>query len=171
MTETDVAITNIGSVPEFSTMYLLMIPDLEAVLRIRIHQIHMFLGLLDPDPLFLDMILLSLSKNSKENHAFYWFVTSFWLFIFEKWCKCTFKQGCWWYKRSLIKAWIEAEASASTRLFFGIHVRTSKSTRTFEFRTTRSRSRREDFSSVRDPARSLSRPIHTPPNCPPLKKS
>ncbi len=39
------------------------------------------------------------------------------------------------------------------------------------FAQTRSRSRREDFSSVRDPARSLSRPIHTPPNCPPLKKA
>jgi hypothetical protein len=35
---------------------------------------------------------------------------------------------------------------------------------------TRSRSRRKDFSSVRNPARSLSRPIHTPPQQPtPLK--
>ena len=33
------------------------------------------------------------------------------------------------------------------------------------------RSRREDFSSVRDPARSLSRPIHTPPISPPPKES
>jgi hypothetical protein len=31
--------------------------------------------------------------------------------------------------------YIEAEASASMRHFFGIHVRTSKSTRTFEFCT------------------------------------
>ena len=38
------------------------------------------------------------------------------------------------------------------------------------FAQTRSRSRREDFSSVRDPARLLSRPIHTPPQPPtPLK--
>ena len=38
------------------------------------------------------------------------------------------------------------------------------------FAQTLSRSRREDFSSVRDPARSLSRPIHTPPQQPtPLK--
>jgi hypothetical protein len=37
------------------------------------------------------------------------------------------------------------------------------------FAQSRSRSRREDFSSVRDPACSLSRPIHTPPNCPPPK--
>ncbi len=38
------------------------------------------------------------------------------------------------------------------------------------FAQTQSRSRREDFSSVRDPARSLSRPIHTPPQQPtPIK--
>ncbi len=38
------------------------------------------------------------------------------------------------------------------------------------FTQSRSRSRREDFSSVRDPARSLSRPIHTPSQQPtPLK--
>ncbi len=49
--------------------------------------------------------------------------------------------------------------SVATRLFFGIHVRTSKSTRTSNFAQSRSRSRRENFSSVRDPARSLSRPI------------
>jgi hypothetical protein len=34
------------------------------------------------------------------------------------------------------------------------------------FAQTRSRSRREDFSSVRDQARSLSKPIHTPPQQP-----
>ncbi len=34
----------------------------------------------------------SLSKNSKKNLHFYRFVTSFWLFIFEKWCKSTFKK-------------------------------------------------------------------------------
>ncbi len=37
-------------------------------------------------------ILLSLSKYSNKNLDFYWFVTSFWLLIFEKWCKSTFKK-------------------------------------------------------------------------------
>ncbi len=36
--------------------------------------------------------LLSSSKNSKKNLDSYCFVTSFWLFIFEKRCKCTFKK-------------------------------------------------------------------------------
>ncbi len=74
-----------------------------AVLRIRIRiRIHIFLGLLDPDPLVRGLdptptpgpvrILLSLVKNSKKNLDFYCFVTSFWLFIFEKWCKSTFKK-------------------------------------------------------------------------------
>ncbi len=31
-------------------------------------------------------ILLLLSKNNKKNHVFSCFVTTFWLFIFEKWC-------------------------------------------------------------------------------------
>ncbi len=51
---------------------------LQAVLRIRIH---MFLGLLDPDPLVRCMdpfrILLSSSKNSKKNLDSYYFVTPF----------------------------------------------------------------------------------------------
>jgi hypothetical protein len=34
-------------------------------------------------------ILLSASKNSKKNIDSYCFVTSLWLFIFEKWYKCT----------------------------------------------------------------------------------
>ncbi len=37
-------------------------------------------------------ILLSLSKTSKKNLDFYCFVTSFWLFLLEKCCKCTFKK-------------------------------------------------------------------------------
>jgi hypothetical protein len=50
------------------------------MLQIRIH---MFLGLLDPEPdPDLSIILLSSSKNSKKN--LYCFVTSFGLFIFEK---------------------------------------------------------------------------------------
>jgi hypothetical protein len=65
-----------------------------AVLRIRIHRIHVFLGHLDPDPdplvRGLDpgsgfgswiririQILLSLSKNSKKTLDLYYFVTSF----------------------------------------------------------------------------------------------
>ena len=85
-------------------------------IRIRIHRIHMFLGLLDPDPLvrgmdpdpdpsvikqsfllFCDFFLTfyflpSLSKFSKKNLHFYSFVTSFWLFVFEKLSKSTFKK-------------------------------------------------------------------------------
>ncbi len=59
----------------------------------------MFSGLLDPDPDLLVRtarirILLSPSKNSKKNlDSYCFFVTSFWLFIFEKWCKCTFKRS------------------------------------------------------------------------------
>ncbi len=41
---------------------------------------------MDPDPYLLS------SKNSKKNLDFYCFVTSFWLFTFEKWCKSTFKK-------------------------------------------------------------------------------
>jgi hypothetical protein len=37
-------------------------------------------------------ILLSSSKNIKKNLDSYCFVTSFGLFVFEKWCKCTFKK-------------------------------------------------------------------------------
>jgi hypothetical protein len=56
------------------------------VLRIRIHRIHMFLGLLDPDPLVRDMDpdlalvpdpSIILSRNSKKNLDFYCFVISF----------------------------------------------------------------------------------------------
>ncbi len=65
--------------------------DLKAVfqirirIRIRIHRIHVFWA-------SRIRILLSLSKNSKKNLELYSFVTSFWLFIFEKWCKSTFKK-------------------------------------------------------------------------------
>ncbi len=63
-------------------------------------------------------ILLSLSKNSKKNLDFYCFVTSVWLFIFEKWCKsrvplksnmqknvflisfCWHLEGQWWKQKS-----------------------------------------------------------------------
>ncbi len=70
------------------------------------HRIHMFWGLPEPDPLVRrvdpdpalapdpdpSIILLSSSKNSEKNLDSYCFVTSFGLFIFEKWCKCTFKR-------------------------------------------------------------------------------
>ncbi len=55
-------------------------------------------SLADPDP-YPDpypyvfglriLILLSSSKTSWKNLDSYCFVTSLWLFIFEKWCKCT----------------------------------------------------------------------------------
>jgi hypothetical protein len=45
-------------------------------------------------------ILPSTSKKIKKNLNFFCFVTSLWLFIFEKWCKCTFKS-----KRN--KHWIQ----------------------------------------------------------------
>ncbi len=50
-------------------------------IRIRIHWSEVWIR-----------ILLSPSKNSKKNLDSYCFVTSFWLFFFEKWCKCTFKK-------------------------------------------------------------------------------
>jgi hypothetical protein len=59
----------------------------------RIHRIHMFLGVPDPDPLVRCMDPdLSSSEKSKKNLASYCFMTSFGLFIFEKWCKCSFKK-------------------------------------------------------------------------------
>ncbi len=62
----------------------------EAVFRIRIHRIHMFLGLPDPDPDPLvrgvdpdpDPSIIKL--NNKKTLDSYCFVTSFVLFIFEK---------------------------------------------------------------------------------------
>ncbi len=66
-------------------------------IRIRIRRFRIFLGLLnpDPDPLIRVWIririLLSSCKNTKKNLWFLLFCDSFWLFIFEKWCKCTFK--------------------------------------------------------------------------------
>ncbi len=65
-------------------------------IRIRIHRIHMFLGLPNPDSLVRgvdqdpnsSIILQSSSKNSKQNLNSY----CFWLllgFLSSKWCKCT----------------------------------------------------------------------------------
>jgi hypothetical protein len=44
--------------------------NFSAVLRIRIHRIHMFLGLPDPDPSVI-------KQNSKKNLDSYYFVTLF----------------------------------------------------------------------------------------------
>jgi hypothetical protein len=57
-------------------------------IRIRIHRIHMFLGLPDPDPLVrsMDPDLTtdpSIMEKSKKKLDSYCFVTSFGLFIFE----------------------------------------------------------------------------------------
>jgi hypothetical protein len=65
-----------------------------AVLGIRIR---MFRALLNPDPLVRDMdlnpsIITQFAKNSKHNLDSYCSVTSFWLFMLEKLCKCTFKK-------------------------------------------------------------------------------
>jgi hypothetical protein len=53
--------------------------EFQAVLLIRIHRIHMFLGLPDPDPLVRcmdpDLIFLSSCKYSKKNLDSYYFVT------------------------------------------------------------------------------------------------
>ncbi len=40
---------------------------------------------MDPDPFII-------KQKSKKSLDFYWFVTSLWLFIFEDWCKSTFKK-------------------------------------------------------------------------------
>jgi hypothetical protein len=57
------------------------------------------LGLLYPDP---DLLVRGMDpepdpsiikQNSKKNPGFYCFVTSFWVFTFEKWCKSTFKKS------------------------------------------------------------------------------
>jgi hypothetical protein len=67
--------------PQKFNMYLIGGVVLIAVLRIRIqirsriHLIHVFLGLLDPDPIRI-WILLTLSKNSKKTLDFSCFVTS-----------------------------------------------------------------------------------------------
>ncbi len=60
-------------------------------IRIRIHQSDVWIRI---------RILLSLSKYSMKNPNFYCFVTSFWHFIFEKWCKSTFKK---WYAEIFFK--------------------------------------------------------------------
>ncbi len=68
--------------------------SLKAAFRIRIHRTGRFLGLRYSEIRIRIRIriLPSSSKNCKKNLYFYCFVTSLWLFIFEEWCKCTFKK-------------------------------------------------------------------------------
>jgi len=82
---------------------------LSPVFRIRIQRNHMFLGLPDPDP---SIILLSSSKNSKENLDSYCFVTSFGLFlkcssqveIFENFRRCLCARKCFYvYRRRIFR--------------------------------------------------------------------
>ncbi len=73
---------------------LLSVRIIQSAAVLRIRRIRMFLGLLDPDP---DPLVrgmdpdpsISPKQNSKKNLDSYCYVTSFWLFIFEKLCKCT----------------------------------------------------------------------------------
>ncbi len=60
-------------------------------IQIRIHRIQMFLGLLDPAP-FPDPSIIK-QKNSKKNLNFLLSCDFFLTFIFEKWCKSTFKSN------------------------------------------------------------------------------
>jgi hypothetical protein len=56
-------------------------------IRIRIHRIYIFLGHPDPDPLFRGM-----NPDPDPDPSISKFCYFFWTFIFEKWCKCTFKK-------------------------------------------------------------------------------
>ncbi len=80
--------------------YCILLSELRIQIRIRIRRIRMFLSLLDPDP--------SITKqNSKKNLDSYrtalWLL--FWLFIFEKWCKCSKQKN--FFKRTsfLLASW------------------------------------------------------------------
>ena len=70
-------------------------------------------------------------------------------------------------KREIAKS----RPESATRLFLGFMFEPRNRQELSNFAQTRSRSRREYFYSVRDPARSLSRPIHTPPQQPTRLKS
>jgi len=64
-----------------------------------------------------------------------------------------------WMKREIAKsrAWIETEARQRRDFFLGFMFEPRNRRELSNFAQSRSRSRRENFSSVRDPARSLSR--------------
>ncbi len=64
-------------------------------IRIRFSRILMFLGLGSGSVIICTDSVTDpsiINQNSKKNLDFYCFVTSLWLFIFEEWCKCTFKR-------------------------------------------------------------------------------
>ncbi len=81
------------SIPD-NNIHLVNLPLHKIVLRI---QIRMFLGLPDPIPLVRGLGPAPdptvIKKNNKKNLNCYYFVTPLWLFIFEKWCKCSFKKA------------------------------------------------------------------------------
>jgi hypothetical protein len=58
----------------------------------------------DPD-LAPDQNPSIIKQNSKKNLYFYCFVTSVWLFIFEEWCKCTFKKNKQKTRFFLLASW------------------------------------------------------------------
>ncbi len=76
---------------------------------LRIRRIRLFLGLPNTDPLVRgtdpepDPSIIK--KNSKKNLDSYCFVISLWLFIFDKWCKCTFKKYGNKQKTFLLPSW------------------------------------------------------------------
>ncbi len=86
------------------------------VFRILIHRTHMFLGLPDPDPIIRygsGLCSSSGSGSSSRSWSFchqakiirsYYFHTSFGRFIFEKWCKCTFKKQKFFFWISFLLA-------------------------------------------------------------------
>ncbi len=78
-----------------------------------------------------------------------------------------------WMKREIAKSRPEWRPRPRQRrdFFLGFMFEPRNRRERSNFAQTRSRSHREDFSSVRDPARSLWRPIHIPPICPPPKES
>ncbi len=67
-----------------------------------------------------DRILPSTSKKSNKNIAFFYFVTSFWLFFFEGWCKWTFKK--YWDKKlffcwNLVSHWQKSRIQIRIRIW------------------------------------------------------
>ncbi len=76
---------------------------------------------------------MQLMKGEALRHAFKCFCPCPSLWSAAKLGARSWLQGCWRNVDRWIEAWIEGEASASTSLFFVIHVRTSK-WRPFKFR-------------------------------------
>ncbi len=84
--------TNYGARPCLET-FIIKVHVLESVLRIliriRIHRIHVFLGLLDPDPLVGGMDTDLAPAPDPDPLAK---IVRLWLFTFENWCKSTLKK-------------------------------------------------------------------------------